>query len=326
MRFQHIIQALQFEPLLITEEGHAAIVALIEMKLAADPLAAPIAAPSGKPLSLFPEMPKMTIGGGMAEIPIVGPIGKGLGALEKSCGATSVEDIQANLSEAMSRPDVDGILLNFNSPGGTIQGIPELAAEIAEAGKKKPIVSFTDGTMASAAYWLAARTHAIVATPSASVGSIGVLIPWADSSKRAEMMGVKTGVVKNTGGTLKGMGYPGTSYTEEQMAHLQERADDLFGMFKGAVTAGRKHVKPDAMRGQIFFGDKAKAAGLVDHVSGYVEAWGQFQRLGGGSSATFASHETELATLVAQVNTSRDPVARGHMIARLKELRKTTNL
>lgn len=277
MRFQHIFHALHFEPWLITESAHATLAALLDSKLAGELFAAPGDKPATGLFGMT--IPQMTVKDGIAEIPIIGPIGKGLGNLEKSCGATSVEDIQNNVSAAIGRADVKGIFLNVNSPGGTITGVPETARLIAQAKEKKPIVAFTDGMMASAAYWLGSQADMIVASESSSVGSIGVYIPWMDSSRRAEAMGIKTGVVKNSGGPFKGMGHPGTSYTEEQMAHMQERADELFGMFKGAILSQRANVKPDAMRGQVLFGGKALASGLTDEVGGYARAWGSLEAL-----------------------------------------------
>lgn len=269
MRFPHLYNALHFEPWLITESMHATLCALLAERIAMEPMAAP----GGVKVSeLFGDLPKMTVANGIAEIPVNGPIGKGLGNLEKSCGATSIEDVQANVSDALANPAVRGILLNINSPGGTITGIPETAAMIARAKEQKPVVAFTDGMMASAAYWLGSQADMIVASKSASVGSIGVYIPWQDTSRRAEAMGVKTGVVTNTGGTYKGMGYPGTSYSEEQMAFMKERANELFGMFKADILSQRPSVKTDAMRGQTLFGGSAVAAGLTDEVGGYARA------------------------------------------------------
>jgi len=269
MRFQHIVNALHFEPWLITEGAHASLVAVVESRLAEGPFVGPVKA--GTDL-WGDELPQMRVSEGVAEIPIRGPIGKGLGNLERSCGATSIEDVLANVREAVGRQDVRGILLNIDSPGGTAQGVPEAAAEIARAAEVKPLLAFTDGMMASAAYWLGSQADSVMAAPSSNVGSIGVYFPITDSSRRAEAMGLKVGIVKNTGGTFKGMGFPGVPYSEEQLAHLQARADELFGMFRSAVLAKRPNVKPAAMRGQTLYGASARDAGLVDDVGGYDDA------------------------------------------------------
>ncbi|WP_414660225.1 S49 family peptidase [Horticoccus sp. 23ND18S-11] len=268
----------------------------------------------------------MSIADGVAEIPINGPLLRAPGILERVLlGATDTGAVSAKVSQAMLSPEVRSILLTIDSPGGAITGIPELAAQVRDAAKKKPVVAFTDGMMGSAAYWIGSQASTIVASTSANVGSIGVFFPWKDSSKAGEAAGIKTGVVKNTGGTYKGMGYPGTSYTEEQMAHLQARADELFAMFSRDVKSGRKRIQPEAMRGQAFFGESARAAGLVDRVSSHIDAWGEaHRRAHGGSNSpavAYASPASEYDELKARLDESKSPVERGQIVARIKELR-----
>jgi signal peptide peptidase SppA len=313
---------LHAQPWLLEAGAHAALLSALE--LASDYSAGVL----DELLKQRERASAMSIGDGVAEIPITGPLLRAPGILERVLlGATDTGAVAAKVSQATLSPDVRSILLTIDSPGGSISGIPELAAQVRDAAKKKPVVAFTDGMMGSAAYWVGSQASAIIASTSANVGSIGVFIPWRDSSKAAESMGVKVGVVKNKDGTYKGMGYPGTSYTEEQMAHLQARADELFGMFKRDVTSGRKRIQADAMRGQTFFGDGAKTAGLVDRVSSHVDAWGEaHRRAHGGSPAAFACEppESEMSALVAQLNASRNPVERGQLVARLKTLRLGT--
>jgi len=166
---------------------------------------------------------------------------------------------------------VTTILLDVDSPGGVVGGVPELADLIADVDETKRVTAFTEGQMCSAAYWLACGAREIIATPSSEVGSIGVYMPWMDSTAAFAAQGVKVEVIKNTGGTFKGMGMPGTSLTDDQRAHLQDRVDEIFGMFADHVTANR-HTSTEAMRGQTFMGKSAKKAGLVDRVGSYQTA------------------------------------------------------
>lgn len=266
----------------------------------------------------------MAVADGVAEIPINGPLLRSPGVLERLIlGATDTGAIAQKIAQAVAMPDVKSILLTINSPGGSIAGIPELAAQVRDAARTKRVVSFTDGMMASAAYWVGAQASEIIASTSASVGSIGVYIPWQDTSKRAEAAGVKTGVVTNTGGTFKGMGYPGTSYTPEQMAHLQAKADELFAMFRGDVTSARRGIKPDAMQGQTFFGQSAKAGGLVDSVGSHVGAWTRAYNLGSGKPQ-HASAQSPGDDLRARLRVCRDPHESGRLAAELNAIRHSS--
>ncbi len=195
----------------------------------------------------------MEIRNGIAHIPVGGAIGKNLTPFDRGSGAVDVNDLAAELQQAEEDPAVRGILMHFDSPGGMVSGTPELARTVERV--QKPIYSFTDGLLASAAYWIAAATDGIFATATANVGSIGVYVPFHDLTKRAEMQGIKVELIKT--GKYKGMGYPGTALTEDQRAHLQERVEEH-------VRRHRSGVKADSMQGQTFLGAQALSRGLID--------------------------------------------------------------
>jgi signal peptide peptidase SppA len=279
MKFAHIYHAIHFEPWLIEPSAHAAIVALLESRMGEAALMGASPGVEAVGFKLAPgknlwgeDLPTMKVTDGIAHIPIMGTLGNGLGGLEKSCGACGLEDVQQNVQDAVARPDVKGMLFGINSPGGTLGGLPETAAMIRQAGTVKPTVAHTGGNAASAAYWLASQAQMIVGTPSSMTGSIGVYMPWADKSRAAEMQGVKIDVIKNTGGTHKGMGIPGTSLTDAQRGYLQERCDELFGMFKGEVLSQRANVASDCFTGKTYLGATAKKKGLIDDVGDYSHA------------------------------------------------------
>ena len=112
--------------------------------------------------------------GDIAVVPIQGVLDKRVSEMAKSSGAMGMDDIEKMLGEALTDDSISGILLDVDSPGGSVTGVPELAAKIAAASNQKPIVAYTDSLMASAAYWLSAGANAIFAAESATVGSIGV--------------------------------------------------------------------------------------------------------------------------------------------------------
>ena len=117
---------------------------------------------------------KIEIVDGVAVIPVHGVIGHGYSTMLNSSGVLSVDVLGALVTEAVENEMVRGIMLDVNSPVGTVTGVPEAAKLIRDATAVKPVVAFTDSLMASAAMWLASGANAIYATQSASVGSIGV--------------------------------------------------------------------------------------------------------------------------------------------------------
>ena len=269
LRYPRIHHAVFFEPWAILESKHASIRAVLE------------AAMQGNMLDLLDERKpaEYAVADGIGIIPIEGVIGKGLSTMEKACGGVCVDEIGSMLGQAMADQSVQGIMLDINSPGGSVAGVPELADAISAASEVKPVMAYTDGEMASAAYWLAAGAKAIYATKSAVVGSIGVYIPWMDSSAFYAANGRKVEVIRNAGADLKGMGIPGTSLSDDQRAHLQEHVDQVAKMFHDHVTGNRPTVGAGAMRGQAMLGQPAADAGLTDGVQGFDHALKDLQTL-----------------------------------------------
>jgi len=209
---------------------------------------------------LFGEVPKAYIAeDGTGVIPIVGPIGKGLAPIERMTGAVDVNDIAETIDDYATNPQVTRIAFQVSSPGGTVTGVEELANKVRNI--SKPTMAYTDSEMASAAYWIASAADKVVASPSSTVGSIGVYMTVADMTEMAKAQGIKMVVIKS--GKFKGAGIPGTSLSEEQIANLQDSVDAIHADFKGAVLQTRKLVKAEDMEGQVFSGKQAAQRGLV---------------------------------------------------------------
>jgi signal peptide peptidase SppA len=209
---------------------------------------------------LFGEVPKAYIAeDGTGVIPIAGVIGKSLSPLEKMTGAVDVSDIADTIDEYSMNPQVTRIAFQVSSPGGTVTGVEELANKVRNIAK--PTMSYSDTEMASAAYWVAAAADKVVASPSSTVGSVGVYMVVADYSEAAKAEGIKMIVIK--AGQHKAIGVPGAEVTDAHQAHLQEGVDEIHADFKGAVLKTRKMVKAEDMEGQVFSGKQAAQRGLV---------------------------------------------------------------
>ena len=119
-------------------------------------------------------------------IPIQGSLTKS----DQSCGPAGMATVGKWIQQANSDPNVDSIVLSFDSPGGTVSGTEDLANII--KGTTKPIIAFVEDLACSAAYWLASCCDEVVANNStAQIGSIGVLMSFADAQPMWEAKGVK---------------------------------------------------------------------------------------------------------------------------------------
>lgn len=249
-----MLHALHFQPWLITPETHAAM-------LRASSRVELFSHDSPQP----PEPDLLTVDGGVGIVTVHGALMKRPDFFARLLlDATDMEDVAAALEAARDRADVQAVFLDVDSPGGTVNGTPELAALVADVSKAKYTYAFTDGQMCSAAYWIASQADAIFATPSARVGSIGVLMPMLDESKAFEQAGLKVDMF--AAGKFKSIGVAGTSLTDEQRAWLQAQVDETYADFKAAVLTRGRRITPDVMEGQCFSGRKASYNSLTSGV------------------------------------------------------------
>lgn len=267
-RLSHILNAVYCDPWLIRPEMHARICEIVEAHMsgaahAADGIAVAFEDEKQDDLVRITD-------DGVAIIGLRGVVGKRVGSLEKSSGVTDVDDVAEALAMAVEDGAVRGVVMDIDSPGGTVTGVPELAAQVRDATDRKNIVAFTDTQASSAAYWIGSQAYSFVAAPSASVGSVGVYLPVLDSSRAYEAMGLRQEVIKS--GRFKGAGIPGTALTEEQRQRLQERVNAIHAAFRADVRAMRKRVPDEAMEGQELFASEAIKVGMVDMLGTMREA------------------------------------------------------
>ena len=262
MRFANITNAVYRQPWNITPGAWLSVHELLQSRLAVDA--------ENLDLSAFvnPRPDLEVDSNGIAHIHVTGVLGKNLSQIERSCGNTGYEQLEAEIADAV-KADARGILLHVNSPGGAATGNVETSRMVAGSGL--PTVAWVDELAASAAYAIASGATSIVASPSAQIGSIGTILPLVDTSGQWEQRGLKPAYITHTGGDLKDATWP-PSFSEAHREHLQEMVDDFFGQFREHVLTHRD-VPASAMRGQTLLGVRAKAANLVDRIGAYSEAY-----------------------------------------------------
>lgn len=208
---------------------------------------------------LFGPKPMMVKSGDLAIIPVKGVIGSGLTELEKMMGATDVEDIQEMLEEAERDPGVEMIIFDFDTPGGTVTGVPEMAARIRAC--KKRTIGWTCKQSCSAGMWLMSQCDEVYVSPSSVVGSIGVYIPIYDMKAAYAEEGITVDLIK--AGWAKGAGYTGTSMTPEQRKLFQDDVDEMHKWFIADIKAVRTYADDADMQGQCWSGKKGAEKNLV---------------------------------------------------------------
>ena len=257
------------------------------------------------------ENPLLTIEDGIGVIAIEGPILRKPDLIARVfLGATSSEEIGEALREAAGRNDIKAVFLNIDSPGGTVAGTPELASAVSALDKKKPVYAFSSGLMASAAYWIASQARAIYATPSAQVGSIGVVQAVVDRSAAINAAGIKVEVFSV--GKYKAMGAPGTPLTDDQRELIQSNLAEIAGEFHAAVLAKGRAIPPEAMEGQTFSGKQAQRHNLAGMVPDRAEAMRRLKVYHTSVDTKSRVMTTALEDQLLEARTQVDDLTRDH--------------
>lgn len=186
---------------------------------------------------------------------------------------TSTERTARQLGHAIVDDGVRSIVLDVDSPGGTVSGVQELADIIGAARQVKPVSAHISDFGASAAYWLASQASPVTANASGAVGSIGIYMTVMDMSRMAENQGVKVHVIASH--ELKGAGAPGAPVTDAQLANISRNVQSYANIFTAAIARGRGLSAEAAQRvstGQVWIGKEAVELGLIDSVSSSEDA------------------------------------------------------
>ena len=197
------------------------------------------------------------------------------GVLEKNhqwymdyIGGMGMNVIGEDFKKALNDDSVESIFLAIDSPGGTVDGTADLASLIYESRGQKQIVSYADGLMASAAYYIGSAADTVLTKKDSFIGSIGVYTINFDYSKYLDNAGIKATVIK--AGRFKAIGNPYEQLSKEGEAKLQEEVDAIYSMFVADVAKHRDKSTEDVLKdmadGRVFIGSKALEAGLVDEI------------------------------------------------------------
>lgn len=292
MKYGHILSYVASTPWAILPDKMQELLAVLSFRAAGGELSAEeIRARLGDDA---PEPPASSKRGTIAVIPLRGVIAHRMGTMAESSGGMSAERFTRMVQQATADETVGTIVVDVDSPGGTIAGLIEAADALFAARESKRVVAVANSTMASAAYWIASQAHEITAIPSAldnCIGSIGVFTVHQDLSAHLEKEGVKVTLIK--AGKHKAEANPFEPLSEEQKATIQAGVDSAYAAFVKAVARGRG-VTPAAVRagygeGAALSAVDAKAAGLIDRIETFDQTLarlvGRSGRAGAGMRA-----------------------------------------
>lgn len=248
----------------ITEQMHDEVLAIYDAHMRGEKIDIKgVEARIGRPLAN--ERPSYVVQDGVAILTMSGVIGPKANLMMDISGGTSAQALRNEILTARDDPKVHSAILYADSPGGNVLGIAEGAAAWRAFAEAKPAITFSDGTLASAAYWWGSAASAIyISGPMVNVGSIGVRSEHVDTSMRDAATGVKRTIIK--AGAYKAAG--DGALDPKTLEYRQAQVDYLYSLFVDTVATHRgtssERVLADMADGRVFIGQQAINAGLVD--------------------------------------------------------------
>ena len=220
--------------------------------------------------------------GGIAVLPLYGVVTQRGNMVDdvSGPGSVSTQQFASALRQALADDTVSQILIDIDSPGGSVYGVSELADEITQARSQKPVVAVANSLAASAAYWIGCSASEFYVSPGGEVGSIGVWQAHFDHSQALAAEGVKPTLV--SAGKFKVEGNPYAPLDDDAQAFMQSRVDDYYASFTKAVARGRgvpiAQVREGMGQGRVLGADAAMAQNMVDGVATFDDVVRKMRR------------------------------------------------
>lgn len=234
--------------------------------------------------------------GSIAVIPIEGPLMKA-----DYCGIPGMSTIASWIQNAEGNPNIIGTILYIDSPGGTVDGTAELARVISSA--EKPIVTFVDGLIASAAYWLGSSADYIICHADTDlIGSIGTQIRLMDYSGWYEEMGIKEHLVRAEKSKDKNKAVEEAKKGNYKPLKV-ELLDPSNEVFLNSVKENRGEKlsadEGEPLTGKVYLLNEAISHGLIDSKGTFRDAVEKVQELSQSSTNSNSNMRNKFKSLAA---------------------------
>ena len=241
--YEKIAASFYNKPLLITHEKLQEIQGFLEIKFAG----MDVSAEDVNEVKAAIVRGEEQRAGAVAVLPVFGVIAPRSNMMMDWSGGVSLQMLTKRFRALVDDTSVGAIILNIDSPGGSVEGLPEFANEVFNARSKKKIVAIANTMACSAAYWIGTAADEFVAMGSSWVGSIGVYSIHHEFSKALEEEGIATTIIK--AGKFKVEGNEFEALSDEAQVHMQENIDHWYDMFINAVAKNRGVKVADVKNG-----------------------------------------------------------------------------
>lgn len=276
MKHQRIMEYLCAAPWLIEESWLRLMIAIAEGDAEISELLGSLGAPEaavqvreGEP---YDEDGRIVVRDGIAIVPVFGPLTKRATLLSRVSGMTSYETLARDVVRLAEDSAIEGLVFDFDTPGGAVWGVEETGDILYELRGTKPMIAHVGGQASSAGYWLASAMDLIVGTQTAWGGSIGARMVIRDYTKADEKSGIATYDIVSSNAPKKRVD-PGTAEGRDQILEILNEVESVF---IAAVARNRgisaERVISDYGQGGVLVGRHAVEAGLFDRLGSFESA------------------------------------------------------
>ena len=178
------------------------------------------------------------------------------------------------INRAQADRNVRALVLRINSPGGGVTASDIMYRRLMQfrQTRKVPVVAIIEDVGASGGYYVACGADVILAHPTSTTGSIGVIVQTISFAGTMEKLGITGQAVIS--GKYKDMASPLKPLKQEDIVVLQEMVDSLYDRFVKVVAKARPKLAADKLAtladGRVYTAQQAVENGLIDAV-GYVD-------------------------------------------------------
>lgn len=184
-------------------------------------------------------------------------------------------EVESFFDAVEEEPNIQGVLLEINSPGGTPVASERIAERIRHS--ELPTIAQIGDMGASGAYLVASAADTLYASPMSDVGGIGVTMSYLEESKKNEEEGIT--FVELSSGEFKDAGNPNKPLTEEERELFERDLELIHQEFINKVAEYRntsiENIESLA-DGATTPGVRAVELGLVDKLGGREEIRQEF--------------------------------------------------
>jgi len=214
------------------------------------------------------------ISGGVGVIPVSGSLVHKFGHLQPYSGMTGYDGIISRAADAFSDPDVTGVMLDMDTPGGEVSGCFNASRKLRELADTsgKPFWALCYDMNCSAGMALASSAHRRLITETGIAGSVGVVMGHVSYEKQLEQSGMKVTLIHS--GAQKVNGNPYTDLPAEVLEQFQNETHILRGEFAQLVAdhLGMSLEAVLATEAATYRGSAAVDVGFADELVNGLDA------------------------------------------------------